>query len=150
MSHLKLWLRYGGRNPGRLGFLVLSLSISLGGALAATALYATVSWRELPFVEAESLVKLEARSRDGKPRWWSWPELQAMALSAGPSFSAIGAYTVADVSIASEAGRPPDALLATMVSPGFFRVLGVSVSAGRLFTDAEHQSGGPRVVLLSH
>jgi putative ABC transport system permease protein len=150
MSHLKLWLRYGQRNPGRLGFLILSLSISLGGALAATALYAAVSWRELPFIEAESLVKLEARSRDGQPRWWSWPELQAMVLHAGPSFSAIGAYTVADVSVSSEEGRPPDALLATMVSPEFFRVLGVNVSAGRLFTDAEHQPGGPRVVLLSH
>jgi len=150
MSHLTLWLRYGQRNPGRLGFLILSLSISLGGALAATALYAAVSWRELPFVQADALVKLEARSRDGKPRWWSWPELQAMARDAGSPFSAIGAYTVADVSMASGEGRPPDALLATMVSPQFFRVLGISVSAGRVFTDAEHQPGGPRVVLLSH
>ena len=150
MSHLKLWLRYGQRNPGRLGFLILSLSISLGGALAATALYAAVSWRELPFVEADSLVKLEARSRDGTPRWWSWPELKAMVLNGGRPFSAIGAYTVADVSMASGEGRPPDALLATMVSPQFFQVLGVSASTGRLFTDAEHQPGGPRAVLLGH
>jgi hypothetical protein len=103
MSHLKLWLRYGQRNPGRLGFLVLSLSVSLGGALAATALYAAVSWRDLPFAEAESLVKLEARSRDGQPRWWSWPELQAMALHTGPSFSAIAAYSVAENVIGSSA-----------------------------------------------
>lgn len=150
MWHLKLWLRDGLRNPGRLGFLILSLSVSLGGALAATALTAAVTWRGLPFAEAESLVKLEVRSRDGRSRWWSWPELQAMSHNPGPSFSAIAAYTVADVGIAAESGRPPDALLATLVSPGFFRVLGVSISAGRLFTDAEHQSGGARVVLLSH
>jgi hypothetical protein len=117
-----LWFRDGRRSPGRLAFLVFSLSVSLGGALAATALNAAVSWRDLPFVEAESLVKLEIRARDAQSRWWSWPELQATMLRAGPSLSAIAAYTVGDVGIASEPGRPPNALLATMVSPEFFRV----------------------------
>ena len=104
----------------------------------------------MPFVEDESLVKLEVLGRDARSRWWSWPELQATTLHGGPSFSAIAGYTVGDVNVASEPGRPPNALLATMVSPAFFRVLGVDVSAGRLFTEAEHQSGGSRVVLLSY
>ena len=37
-----------------------------------------------------------------------------------------------------------------MVSPEFLGLLGVGLSAGRSFTDAEHRSGGPRAVLLSH
>lgn len=109
-----------------------------------------VSWRALPFLDANALVKLEVRNSEGQSRWWSWLELQAVALEAPPSFRSVAGYTVADVNIASEPGRPPQALLATMVSPEFFRVLGVGVSTGRVFSTAEHLSGGPRVALLSH
>jgi hypothetical protein len=122
----------------------------LGGAVAAISLNSAVSWRALPFVEAESLVKLEVRNAEGQPRWWSWLELQGVALSVAPSLHAVAGYTVADVNVASEPGRPPQALLATMVSPEFFRVLGVGVSVGRPFSAIEHLSGSPRVVLLSH
>ena len=57
---------------------------------------------------------------------------------------------MADVNIASEPGRPPQALLATTVSTEFFRVLGAHVSVGRPFGATEHLPGGPRVALLSH
>ena len=109
-----------------------------------------MSWRALPFLDARSLVKLEVRSAEGQPRWWSWPELQAVALDPPPSFDAVAGYTVGDVNIASEPGRPPQALLATMVTPEFFRVLGVGAAVGRPFTAGEHLSGSPRVALLGH
>lgn len=150
MSQLKLWVRRGLQHPGRTAFLLLSLSVSLTGAVAAIALNSAVSWRALPFLDAESLVKLEVRNSEGQPRWWSWLELQAVALDAPPSLHAVAGYTVADVNIASEPDRPPQALLATMVSLEFFRVLGVGVSVGRPFSAIEHLSGSTRVVLLSH
>jgi predicted permease len=150
MSQFKLWVRRGLQHPGRTAFLVLSLSVSLAGAVAAISLNSAVSWRRLPFSNADSLVKLEARNAEGQPRWWSWLELQAVAVHPPPSFQAVAGYTVADVNIASEPGRPPQPLLATMISPEFFRVLGVGVSVGRPFSAMEHLPGGPRVVLLSH
>ena len=150
MAHLKQWLRAGWRNPGALAFVVLSLSVTLGGVLAATALHAAVSWRTLPFTDAESLVKLEVRSIASPPRWWSWPEFAAVRSGPGRSFPAMAAYTVGDVSIEAEPGRPPQALLATMVSPEFFRLLDLAPSRGRLFDATEHLPGGPRAVLLSH
>ncbi|MGH9163089.1 MAG: ABC transporter permease [Vicinamibacteraceae bacterium] len=150
MSQLKLWVRRGSQQPGRSAFLLLSLSVSLAGAVAAISLNSAVWWRALPFVEAESLVNLEVRNSEGRARWWSWPELQAVARDAPPSLHAVTGYTVADVNIASEPGRPPQALLATMVLPEFLRVLGVRVSVGRPFNASEHLSGSPRVVLLTH
>lgn len=150
MSQLKLWVRRGLQQPGRTAFLLLSLSVSLAGAVAAISLSSAVSWRAFPFLEEESLVKLEVRNFEGQPRWWSWPEFRAVALDAPPSLHAVAGYTVADVNIASEPGRPPQALLATMVSAEFFRVLGLGVSLGRPFSAIEHLSGSPRVVLLSH
>lgn len=150
MRQLKLWVRRGLQHPGRTAFLLLSLSVSLAASVAALSLKSAVSWRALPFLDADALVKLEVRNSEGQLRWWSWRELQAVALDAPPSFRSVAGYTVADVNVASEPGRPPQALLATMVSPEFFRVLGVSVSIGRQFSAAEHLSGGPRAVLLSH
>jgi putative ABC transport system permease protein len=150
MSQLKLWIRRGLQHPGRTVFLFLSLSVSLAGAVSAISLHSAVSWRALPFLEAESLVKLEVRNAEGRPRWWSWLELQAVALDAPPSLHAVAGYTVADVNVASEPGQPPQALLATMVSPEFLRVLDVGVTVGRPFSATEHLPGSPRVVLLSH
>jgi putative ABC transport system permease protein len=150
VSHLAQWLRDARRKPGQLGFLVLSLSVALASALAAIALNAAVSWRDLPFAQADALVKVEVRSTDAQPRWLTWPELRALAADPRSSFSAMAAYTVADVGLTADGDRPPEALLATMVSPEFFGVLGVGLSAGRSFSDAEHQPGGPRAVLLSH
>lgn len=150
MSPLRLWVRRGLQHPGRSAFLVLSLSVSLAGAVAAMSLNSAVSWRALPFFDADSLVKLEVRNAEGQPRWWSWLELQAVAVHPPPAFQAVAGYTVADVNIASEPGRQPQPLLATMVSAEFFRVLEVGVSVGRPFSAMEHLSGGPRVVLLSH
>ena len=150
MSQLKLWVRRGLQRPARTAFLLLSLTVSLAGAVAALSLNSAVSWRTLPFLEAKSLLKLEIRDSEGRPRWWSWLELQAVALDAPPWLQAVAGYTVADVNIASEPGRPPQALLATMASADFLRVLGVGVSVGRPFSAIEHLSGSPRVVLLSH
>jgi putative ABC transport system permease protein len=150
MSQLKLWVRRGLQRPGRTAFFLLSFSVSLAGAVAAISLNSAVSWRSLPFLEAQSLVKLEIRNSEGQPRWWSWLELQAVALDPPPSLQGVAGYTVADVNIASEEARAPQALLATMVSADFFRVLGVGLSVGRPFSANEHLPGSPRVVLLSH
>jgi putative ABC transport system permease protein len=150
MSHVRLWLRTGRRSPGALVFLVLSLAIALAGALAAGALAASVSWRELPFAQPELLTTIELQGRGASPRWWSWPEFQAVRSRPGPAISTVAGYTVADIAAASEAGRPPAALLGTMVTPEFLGLLGVEVAAGRLFTSREQQPGGPRTVLLSH
>lgn len=150
MSHLRLWLRAGRRSPGALAFLVLSLGIALAGALAATALISSVSWRELPFARPESLITVEIQGRGASSRWWSWPEFQAVRSRPGPAIATVAGYTAADIAAASDDGRPPAALLGTMVTPEFFHLLGVGVAAGRLFTSGEHQPGAPRAVLLSH
>jgi putative ABC transport system permease protein len=150
MSHLRLWARRGLQRPGRTAFLIVSLAVSSAGALTALSLSSAVSWRPLPFVDAKSLVKLEVRSAEGQPRWWSLPELQAVAVDPPSSFDRVAGYTVGDVNIASEAGRPPQALLATMVTPDFFHVLGAAVAVGRVFSDSEHRPGGPKVALLGH
>jgi len=92
MRQLELWVRRGLQHPGRTAFLLLSLSVSLAASVAALSLK---SWRALPFLDADALVKLEVRNSEGQLRWWSWRELQAVALDAPPSFRSLAAAAAA-------------------------------------------------------
>jgi putative ABC transport system permease protein len=147
---MRLWLRRLRARPVALGFLLLSLSVSLAGGLAAISLNTAVLWRALPFEGAESLVSLELRTDENRTRWWSGAEFASLAEAPLLPFVAMAAYTGVDINALSEPGRPPEALLGTMVSPDFFRTLGVGVRLGRGLTAADFSPGNPRVVVLGH
>ncbi len=150
MTQAHLWLRQFGRRPTASAFLLLSLSVSLAGGVAALSLNTAVLWRELPFGDAASLVKLELRTHENRSRWWSGPELESIAATDAPAFASVAGYTAADFNVLSEPGRSPEALLGTLVSPEFFHVLGVRLHLGRVPEASDYRAGSPRVVLLSH
>jgi putative ABC transport system permease protein len=145
-----LWLRRFKRETGVVVFLVASLAVSLASATVVLTLSRSVLWRELPFSDSSQLVKLEARTRTSSPRWLSLPEFHAIADGPSPVFEAIAGYTVADFVALSEPGRPPQPLLATMVSARFFDVLRIQPQLGALPAASAFNPGGERVVLLSH
>src|SRR5688572_11327650 len=145
-----LWLRHFKREKGVAVFLVVSLAVSLASATVVLTLNRSVLWRELPFSDSPQLVKIEARTPTGSPRWLSLPELHAIADRPSPIFEAIAGYTVADFVALSEPGRPPQLLLATMISPRFFDVLRIQPQLGALPPASAFNPGGERVVLLSH
>lgn len=147
---MRNWLRDARARPAATAFLVASLAISLAGGLSALALNAAVQWRALPFRDADALVRLELQTTENRGRWWSGPELHAVADAPPPPLEAVAGYTVADYNVLSEAGRPPEAVLGTLVSPKFFDVLGVGVRMGRAPNESDFAPGSPRVVVLGH
>src|SRR5918992_39669 len=128
MREIRLWLRRVRRAPVSNLFVLLSLTVSLAGGLAALSLAAGVLWRALPFVDADGLVTLEIPGQEKQPRWWSWPEFESIAANPPAPLSRIAAYTAVDVNALSEPGRPPETLLGTLVSAEVFPDLRIGVS----------------------
>lgn len=149
LTAMRLWLRELRARP-LLVFLILSLAVSLAGGLTALSLHAAVQWRVLPFPDPDRLLSLEIHTAEKRARWWSGPELQALSDTPPPGVEGVGGFTVADYNVLSELGRPPEALLGTLVSADFFRVLGVGVHLGRAPQPHEFFNGGPHVVVLGH
>ena len=151
MRHaLRLWLRQASRQTALTAFLVLSLAISLGGGAFALSLNSAVLWRSLPFKNARELVSIEAKDKDGQPRWLSWRELESVTASRIEPFDSVAGFTAADFNALSEPGLPPEPLSATVVSPDFFSTFGVRVALGRLPPLDSYGASRDRVVLLTH
>lgn len=146
---MRLWLRELRARP-LLVILMLSMAVSLGGGLTALSLYAAVQWRVPPFPDPDRLLSLEVHTAAQRARWWSGPELQSLSDAPPPGVDSVAGFTVADYNVLSEPGRPPEALLGTLVSPSFFQVLKVDVSLGRAPEGYEFIDGGPHVVVLGH
>lgn len=147
---LTLWLRRFAQQKGLIGFLLVSLGVSVGAAAVALSLNSAVLWRALPFPDPERLVSLRPRNAEGQARWLSWPEFSALAGIPASPFQSVAGYTAADFGALSEPGLPPEALAGTLASAELFAMLGIEPALGRLPDAASYLPGGERVALISH
>lgn len=147
---LRLWLRRFGGQKGLIGFLLVSLGVSVGAAAVALSLNSAVLWRALPFPQPERLVSLKPRDAEGQARWLSWPEFSALSGRSATPFQSVAGYTAADFGALSEPGLPPEALAGTLASAELFAVLGIEPALGRLPDADAYLTGSERVVLISH
>ena len=146
-------LRYAARlqrkNPGFTIVAVIALALGIGANTAIFSVVNTVLLRPLPYKDPERLVMVwEDASRHGYPRdtpaagnYSDWRDqnqvFEGMAAIADTSFNLTGS-------------GEPERLEGRRVSANLFPLLGVEPQIGRVFTAAEDQPGGPRVVLLSY
>lgn len=151
MRHaLRLWSRQATRQTALTVFLIVSLAVSLAGGAFALSLNSAVLWRSLPFENARDLVSIQARDKDGQPRWLSWSELESITASRIEPFDSVAGFTAADFNALAEPGLPPEPLSATVVSANFFDIFGVQVALGRLPESDSYGASRDRVVLLTH
>ena len=150
-----LWqdLRYGARmlwkKPGFTAIAVLALALGIGANSAIFSVVNTVLLKPLPFENADRLVMVWERrpqqNRNAGPvapadflDWQSQNQVfERMAASSGQAFNLTGA------------GEPAQ-VLAQVVSPGYFQVLGAQAAVGRTLLEEVDQPGGERVAVLSH
>ena len=97
------------------------------------------------------LVISNPAGRSGFARSFDYPALADF--QSIPAFASVAAYSSATLSL----GRGPNAIevRATLVSPGFFTVLGAAPHIGRLFSESDGYpaapaEGGPPLAVLSH
>ena len=122
------------RNLGFSIVAVLSLALGIGANTAIFNLVNAVLLHALPVREPNQLVQLGRVTEDGRPRFVSYPIFELFRDNVS-SLSGVFAYSGSSQS-ALIAG---DAELVTIdsVSGEYFDVLGVTPSAGRLFTPAD-------------
>ncbi|MEM7350749.1 MAG: ABC transporter permease [Acidobacteriota bacterium] len=138
------------KRPGFAAVAVLTLALGIGANTAIFSIVYGIMLKPLPLPEPQQLVTVwENREARGGPvdEWTNganfldWRERNRVF----ESLAVYGGWN-ADLSGAGE----PERLLGEIVSPEYFRLLGMAPARGRDFQAAEGQPGAEGVVVLSH
>ncbi|MFZ0964974.1 MAG: ABC transporter permease [Terriglobia bacterium] len=148
---LKFGLRMLANNPGFTVVAVLTLALGIGANTAIFSVVDTVLLRPLPYHQPDYLVKIWGNFAGiGLPNDQnaiSAPEFKDLE-SLNRSFTGVAAMTGGNANLS--VGGTPQSVLAAMVSPSLFRILGAKAAWGRTFLPEEGEDGHDKVVLLSY
>ena len=161
MNQLKLALRQLRLRPGLSFVVIVMLALGIGATTAMFSLYHQILMRPLPILEPERVVNLAAPGpgkfggtygdlgigdREAQFSYAMFRELEARQTG----FTGLAAHTDF-VSNLSYREQPSYSRGATMVSGGYFGVLGLKPALGRLIVPAdEPQVGESAVVVLGY
>src|SRR2546426_1301775 len=137
---LRVALRRIQRAPALATAIVLTIGLGLGAAAAIFTTSDAALVEPLPYADPERLVHLwEARGGTAEQSPTSYPTLLDWR-SRAKSFSGLEAYDPTNITI----GIRDEArmLRGAQVTAGFFRLLGVRISAGRGFLYQDGTTGG--------
>jgi putative ABC transport system permease protein len=151
-----LWqdLRFGARmllkNPGFTLIVLLTLALGIGANTAIFSVVNAVMLRQLPFANADRLVRLNESNPErgwptfsaSHPNFLDWrarnQSFEAMAATGGASFNL-------------SAGGEVEVVRGAAITADFLPVLGVAPALGRNFLPEEDRPGGAtRVALFTH
>ena len=144
-------LRAFRRTPGFAIAATLTLALGIGATTTIFSVVDGVLLRGLPYRDADRIVNLWEVSDNGGYRLPSYPtfkDWRAESRTWSNAFEDVAFVRGAEELYVGESG--PERLLASSVSPGFFRLLGTPALLGRTFLDDEERPGANRVIVLSH
>lgn len=136
------------RNPSFTLVAVLALAVGIGANTAIFSVVSAIIFRPLPYESAERLV-------------WVWGDNNRLGVDQGylsnadiydfqahsSNLECIAAWTTLPVNLIGE--TTSERLEGILVSPSFFRCLGVSIKVGRDFQPQEAEEGQNQVVIVS-
>lgn len=135
------------RNAGFTIAVVLVLGLGIGASTAVFSVIDAVLLTELPYRDADRLVRIFQRS--SPTNLWGLSVVDVMAIAEQQrSLKAFGAAR-GGVAALSGAGRPQQIQIARATS-GFFEALQVAPAQGRLIQPADEAANAPPVVVVSH
>ena len=149
-QNLRYAIRAFSNSPGFVLVVVLTLALGIGANTAIFSVVYSALLRPLPYRDAGKLFHLgESRSQfdnstDGAQA--SYPDYLDWKKTA-KSIQEFAAYSGDAFSFAANAEAKNT--FAAQVTPSFFSTLGVKPALGRDFLDAEMQSDGPHVAILT-
>src|SRR5262245_30277449 len=126
---------------------IIVIGLGIGANTAAFSITDRVLLRPLPFESSDRLVQLWQRNPGytrfelSPPNFYDWRRLST-------SFQTISAYTPAAWNFIGEGD--PQRLEGTLVTPAFFKTLGVQPLLGRTFTEQDGIEGATGTVVLSY
>ena len=148
---IKQTFRLMAGSRGFAGAALVTIALSVGGTAAVFSVVYGVLLRPLPYPEPERLVRMWEVHLGGQPLnprpQLSGPTYRAWSQSSA-SLQDIGAFRSSDYTVTS--GDVPERLRGARVTPSLFRVLRVSATLGRFFSDADADEGAQPVVVLAH
>jgi len=147
-------LRYGVRmlakNPGVTFIAVIALALGIGANTAIFSVVNAVLLRPLPFQAPDRLATFWASSPDEKPRRMQWPDrLFAFLREHNQTLETLAGYNGGNGFNLTGRGEP-ERLNCTVVTYGFFELLGKEPLHGRAFLPQEDRPGANSVAILSY
>jgi hypothetical protein len=133
------------RNPGFTATAVLVLALAIGAATAVFSVLRTVLLSELPYPQADRLVRVYQQNSPTNRWTLSVVDIQAIR-DQQRSLDAFGAARVGVAGLAG--GGEPEQIPVVWVTSGFFRALGIGPAAGRLIEPGDEPPGAPAVVVV--
>lgn len=139
------------REPVFTAVAVLTLALGVGANTAIFGAVRDLLLRPPPYPDAGRLAVVErvVASPDAPPDtmpWWSYPKFRLLR-DADPLLE-VAAWVPVDLNLTD--GDAAERVTAELVSPAYFRVLGVRPAAGRTFSAQEAAPGAPAVAVLGH
>ncbi|MGD8360986.1 MAG: ABC transporter permease [Gemmatimonadota bacterium] len=147
LNDLRVALRSLGRYPAFTAVAVLTLALGIGANTAVFTLVDGVLLRPLPFPDSDRLVSIQHEGREGADQLPISDGLYLLYRDQASSLDEIGMFVPSEVNLV--AGDEPERLQIQMVTPGFFRILGVPPVLGRTFLPEEELPESEPVVVLS-
>jgi putative ABC transport system permease protein len=133
------------KSPGFTLAAVGTLALGIGATTAIFSVINGVLLRPLTYPQPDRLVLVWERSRGqatnvvNPGNYLDWRDR-------AKSFTDLAAFTWSSLTFTGDA---PEIVPGRAVTPNFFEILGNAPQLGRVFTHAEAQPGGPRVIVLS-
>ncbi|MDQ3816531.1 MAG: ABC transporter permease [Acidobacteriota bacterium] len=144
-------LRYGFRmllkRPAFTFVIMLTLALGIGANTAIFSVVNAVLLRPLPYRDAERLVVVAEKMRDGQPVGVAYPNFLDFRERA-QSFTEVAGFRHRPYNLVGV--DKPVRLKGREVSWNFFSMLGVKPQLGRTFTADDDREGAERTVILSH
>ena len=148
MHDLRWAVRSVRKQPGFTALAIFTLALGVGATTTAFTVLDTVLLRPLPYEASDRLVLMRERTVEGRLIAPSYPNFSDWRDQA-KSFSGVASESYAPDATVS-VGKEPVRVAAIGVSRRFFKILGVRLTVGREFNDAENKPGGPDAVVVSY
>ncbi len=143
---LRFALRQLRKNPAMAALAVITLALGVGANTGIFTVIESVLLRPLPYANPDRLVFIgNAGDRPvfSTTSWLNYVDIKAQSTL----LQNVAGYSE-DVSVL-QTHDSSQSVAAPHVTPNLFSMLGAKPLAGRTFTEAEGQAGGPLVALLS-
>jgi predicted permease len=141
-------VRAFGRQPVLTAAMLVTLALGIGANAAIFTVVRSALLAPLPYDRPDRLVHLwQTRAADDERMEASYPDFLDWRASAR-TFAQLEGYDPTNVTIA--VGDVPARIQGGRVTSGFFSMLGVHASLGRVFFDGDDSPGAPRIVVISH
>jgi predicted permease len=138
LNELRLALRGMSKSPGFAGVAILTLALGIGASTAIFSVVNGVLLRSLPYPNPDGLTQVETVNQYGRTVRVSYPDFEDLR-EQNQSFAELAAY--ANWPTSAAAAGQGFRVTRAIVSPGFFSVIGVSPTVGRVLSADEAQAG---------